>query len=105
MRTLLPSGMPLARLRSAAEEAIVHGQLITVQAPDLLALLVALDLRERLDPDVEILIKFAKTWARGDDPFQSVGLDQIDEAEDRICEAAERVLKHEPKPDLSGAPS
>ena len=96
-KTLLPSGMPLAQLRHAAEEAIVHGQLITVQAPDLLALLVALDLRERLDPDVRVCAEVTLGWEGSENHMDHPGDDAI--------AAAKRVLKHEPLPDLSGAPS
>ncbi len=93
----LPSGMTKAQLREAAESAIAAGQLITVNAPDLLALLVSLDLRERLDPDVELVARFSQEQIEGDDPNSF--------NDHAVVTAAQRVLAHEPKPDLSGVPS
>lgn len=85
--------MTTALLREHTEKAVAMGQLITVRAEDLLALLIALDLRERLDPDVEICARFSRDQVTTYDYSKS------------IADAAERVLKHEPKPDMAGVPS
>jgi hypothetical protein len=96
----LPSGMTQAQLREAAESAIAAGQLITVNAPDLLALLVSLDLRQRLDPDVEECARTTKSTCEHrleDYPTDNVLIRKI--------ESAERVLAHRPLPDMSEVPS
>lgn len=100
----LPSGMTQAQLREHAEQAIAQGAgTILVNTPDLLQLLVQLDLRQRLDPDVRAcastVVEVAQSLELDDDDHR------IDHITPALVEAAQRVLKHEPKPDLSGAPS
>jgi hypothetical protein len=97
MKTLLPSGQSTADLRNASEAAIAGGQNILLNPGDLLAILVALDLRVRLDPDVRLCATFAREQIIGSDP------NQFNDA--AVAKAAERVLKHEPLPDLSEAAS
>ncbi len=99
-KTMLPSGMTTAQLREASETAIARGQNILVQPGDLLALLVALDLRERLDPDVATCVQTTKAICEHrlqDYPTDPLLIQKL--------EAAERVLKHEPLPDMTGVPS
>ncbi len=91
----MPSGMTTARLRDHAEAAVANGQHIMINSGDLLALLTSLDLRERLDKDVELLARHVLKWPQGS---------LASEAEVAMA-AAGRVLKHEPLPDMSGVPS
>jgi len=96
----LPSGMTTAQLREHCEHEIVKGvaeSAVLVRPVDLLALLVAMDLRERLDPDVQLCARELVDYPEVGDNY--IALDH------KVVEAAQRVLKHEPKPDLSKAPS
>ena len=96
----LPSGMTPAHLRNACEQAIARGQTILVQPGDILALLVMLDLRERLDPDVRRCAQSTLSIAEHRaDAYPN------DQTMKELIAAAQRVLKHEPKPDLSGVAS
>ena len=101
MKTLLPSGQTTADLRHAAESAIAHRQNILLNPGDLLAILVALDLRERLDRDVERCARYAAD----DLARKSKFISGLDANEQRTAEATTRVLRHEPLPDLSEAAS
>lgn len=100
MKTPLPSGMTTANLREAVEQCIAQGQLITVSPPDLLAILVALDLRERLDGDVALVARCTRSNAANLMQVYPTNNELI-----QIYDAAERVLKHEPLPDMSKVPS
>jgi len=99
----LPSGITTEQLREHVERQIANGTAesgVLVRPVDLLALLVAMDLRERLDPDVQRCALSAQATAE-------LGL--LSDSDNRLAQsleqAAERVLKHEPGPDLSKAPS
>lgn len=91
----LPSGITTEQLREHCEHDIVKGvaeSAVLVRPVDLLALLVAMDLRERLDSDVRECAMLARELgptASGTTAYA----------------AAERVLKHEPKPDMAKVPS
>jgi hypothetical protein len=105
MKTLLPSGQSTADLRVAAEAALANGQIIGLNPADLLAILVSLDLRERLDPDVGLCARFCCA-----DLSTMLGLegnhsDSVLNDLPAVLAAAKRVLKHEPLPDLSEAAS
>lgn len=96
----LPSGVTTEQLREYVEGEIakgVAGNATLVRSVDILAILVALDLRERLDKDVELCATFAWAQINGDDP------NSFNDA--AVSDAAARVLKHEPKPDMMKAPS
>jgi hypothetical protein len=94
----LPSGLTTEELRQRCELDIANDMpSTTVRAVDLLALLVAMDLRERLDKDVELCATFAWAQINSDDP------NAFNDA--AVSEASARVLKHEPGPDMSKAPS
>ena len=101
----LPSGMTTTKMREQVEGEIAKGTPsggMSIFLTDILALLVAMDLRERLDKDVEMCARSAKSWAE-------MGVLLVGSSAHpswkELTEAAERVLKHDPKPDLSGAPS
>ncbi len=88
---ILPSRMTTPQLREHCEAAVAHGTPITVNAPDLLALLVALDLRERLDSDVAHVARAAiDAYQYGSSASSRV-----------VCTAAHRVLAHEPAPQVA----
>lgn len=97
----LPSGMTTEQLREHVESEIakgVAGNATLVRSVDLLALLVAMDLRERLDYDVKLLANFAYFRCT-----QSTDTEAHHNVE--LTEAAQRVLRHEPRPDMMKAPS
>lgn len=99
----LPSGTTTEQLREHFERSIAAGTThnhVLKHLTDMLALLVAFDLRERLDPDVQRCARAAKAIAkhrRDDYPG--------DKFLEGLAEAAERVLKHEPKLDMTKASS
>lgn len=95
----LPSGMTTEQLREHIEGEIAKGveSGVLVRPVDILALLVAMDLRERLEGDVFLCATFAHAQINDDDP------NRFNDA--AVSAAAERVLLHQPKPDMSKASS